>query len=156
MAKELREEGIRIDGIGMQGHYRLDTPSLHQIEQAILEISQAGLQVMVTELDVDVLPRPGRSEGADLNVNYAESPEWNPYPDSLPQAVETRLIERYAGLFQLFQKHSEKISRVTFWGLHDGRSWLNNWPVRGRTNYPLLFDRQMKIKPGFINRFEQN
>ena len=156
MAKELREEGIRIDGIGMQGHYRLDSPSLDQIEQAILEINQAGLQVMVTELDVDVLPRPGRSEGADLNVNYAESPEWNPYPDSLPQVVETRLVDRYAALFQLFHKHSDKISRVTFWGLHDGKSWLNNWPVRGRTNYPLLFDRQMKIKPGFVKTFEQN
>lgn len=77
-------------------------------------------------------------------------------PGGLPQAVETRLVDRYVGLFQLFRKHSDKISRVTFWGLHDGKSWLNNWPVRGRTNYPLIFDRQMKIKPGFINGFEQN
>ncbi len=154
MVNELQEEDIRIDGIGMQGHYRLDSPSLDQIEQAILEISQAGLQVMVTELDVDVLPRPGRSEGADLHVNYAESPEWNPYSDSLPQSLELRLVDRYVSLFRLFTKHSDKISRVTFWGLHDGSSWLNNWPVRGRTNYPLLFDRQMGIKPGFVGEFE--
>lgn len=150
LAKELRAEGIRIDGIGMQGHYRLNSPSLDQIEQAILEIHDAGFQVMVTELDVDVLPRPSDSEGADLNINYAESPEWNPYADSLPQAVAQELVARYVSLFKLFGKHSDKISRVTFWGLHDGSSWLNNWPVRGRTNYALLFDREMKLKPGFL------
>jgi endo-1,4-beta-xylanase len=155
LAKELRAEGIRIDGIGMQGHYRLNSPSLDQIEQAIVEIHDAGFQVMFTELDVDVLPRPSDSEGADLNINYAESPEWNPYADSLPQAVAQELVARYVSLFQLFRKHSDKISRVTFWGLHDGRSWLNNWPVRGRTNYPLLFDREMKLKEGFLEAIEK-
>lgn len=150
LAKELRSEGIRIDGIGMQGHYRLSSPSLEQIEKAIVEINAAGFQVMVTELDVDVLPRPGDSEGADLNINYAESPEWNPYSDSLPAEIQTQLAERYSGIFKLFQKHSDKISRVTFWGLHDGKSWLNNWPVRGRTNYPLIFDRELKLKEGFL------
>ncbi|MDP3200084.1 endo-1,4-beta-xylanase [Algoriphagus sp.] len=155
LAKELRAEGIRIDGIGMQGHYRLNSPSLDQIEQAIVEIHDAGFQVMFTELDVDVLPRPSDSEGADLNINYAESPEWNPYADSLPQAVAQELVARYVSLFQLFRKHSDKISRVTFWGLHDGRSWLNNWPVRGRTNYALIFDRQMKLKAGFLEGIEK-
>ncbi|GAA0879158.1 endo-1,4-beta-xylanase [Algoriphagus jejuensis] len=154
MEEELREEGIRIDGIGMQGHYRVDSPSLGQIEQAILEIHAAGLQVMITELDVDVLPRPGSAQGADLNVNYAQSAEWNPYPASLPPAVERQLVARYASLFRLFSKHSDKISRVTFWGLHDGKSWLNNWPVRGRRNYPLLFDREKKLKPGFFEELE--
>lgn len=155
MAKELREQGIRIDGIGMQGHYRLASPSLEQIEQAILDIHDAGFQVMVTELDVDVLPRPSDSEGADLSINYAESPEWNPYADSLPQAVEKQLVDRYVSLFRLFRKHSDKISRVTFWGLHDGKSWLNNWPVRGRTNYPLIFDREMNLKAGFLEGLEE-
>jgi endo-1,4-beta-xylanase len=150
LAKELRAEGIRIDGIGMQGHYRLTSPSLQQIEEAIEEIHQAGFQVMITELDVDVLPRPSASDGADLNINFAESPEWNPYSDSIPMAVEAQLVERYSSLFQLFRKHSDKISRVTFWGLHDGKSWLNNWPVKGRTNYALLFDREKQLKEGFL------
>ncbi|OOG77624.1 endo-1,4-beta-xylanase [Algoriphagus sp. A40] len=156
MAKNLRADGIRIDGIGMQGHYRLGSPSLDQIEQAILDIHEAGFQVHVTELDVDVLPRPRNTEGADLNINYAESPEWNPYVASIPPAVEKQLVDRYVALFQLFQKHSDKISRVTFWGLHDGKSWLNNWPVRGRTNYPLIFDREMKLKSGFLEALEKN
>lgn len=122
LAKELRSEGIRIDGIGMQGHYRLNSPSLEQIEEAIVEIHEAGFQVMFTELDVDVLPRPSDSEGADLNINYAGSPEWNPYSESLSPSVEKQLVDRYVSLFQLFRKHSDKISRVTFWGLHDGKS----------------------------------
>lgn len=155
LAKELRAEGIRIDGIGMQGHYRLTSPSLAQIEQAILDIHKAGFQVHVTELDVDVLPRPSGSEGADLNINYAQSPEWNPYANGLPQAIEKQLVDRYVSIFQLFRKHSDKISRVTFWGLHDGKSWLNNWPVRGRTNYPLIFDREMKLKTGFLQGLEK-
>jgi len=155
LAKELRAEGIRIDGIGMQGHYRLNSPSLDQIEQAIVDIHAAGLQVHVTELDVDVLPRPKNSQGADLNVNFAESEEWNPYKNGLPVEVEQQLVIRYAGIFKVFRKHSDKISRVTFWGLHDGRSWLNNWPVRGRTNYALLFDRQMRLKEGFLEGIEK-
>ncbi len=150
LAKELRKEGIRIDGIGMQGHYRLNSPSLDQIEQAILDIHAAGFEVHVTELDVDILPRPSDTEGADLNVNYAASPEWNPYKDSIPVGVEKQLVDRYVSLFRLFRKHSDKITRVTFWGLHDGKSWLNNWPVRGRTNYALVFDRGMKLKSGFL------
>jgi endo-1,4-beta-xylanase len=155
MAKKLRAQGVRIDGIGMQGHYRVDSPSLDQIEQAILDIHQAGFEVHVTELDVEVLPRPGDIDGADLNVNFAESEQWNPYKNGLPLDEERKLVDRYVSLFRLFQKHSDKIDRVTFWGLHDGRSWLNNWPVRGRTNYPLLFDREKALKKGFLEVFQK-
>lgn len=149
MAQNLREQGIRIDGIGMQGHYRLDHPSLDQIEAAILDIHQAGFQVMITELDIDVLPRPSDFDGADLTISIEDSKIWNPYTDSLPSAIQEKLKNRYTSLFGLFSKHSDKISRVTFWGLHDGSSWLNNWPVRGRTNYPLLFDRELNLKVPF-------
>lgn len=149
MAKSLRAKGVKIDAIGMQAHYRLDFPSLAQIEKAITDIHEAGFEVHVTELDVDVLPRPSDSDGADLNINFAASPKWNPYVEGLPQDVEEKLVKRYADLMKLFQRHKEKVKRVTFWGMHDGRSWLNNWPVRGRTNYALLFDRNKSLKPGF-------
>lgn len=150
MAKRLKAKGVRIDGIGMQGHYRLNSPSLDQIEQAILDIHEAGFEVHITELDVDVLPRPTDVEGADLLINFAESAEWNPFRDGISPQVEKDLVMRYSSLFALFKKHGDKIARVTFWGLHDGSSWLNNWPVRGRTNYPLLFDREKRLKKGFI------
>lgn len=146
LAKEMKAEGIHIDGIGMQGHYMLGGPSLADIEQGIIEIAAAGFQVMITELDVDVLPRPSSAEGADLNINFANSPEYNPFVNGISPEADAKLAQRYGDLFQLFQKHKDKISRVTLWGLHDGRSWLNNFPVRGRTNYPLLFDRDLKLK----------
>jgi endo-1,4-beta-xylanase len=57
-------------------------------------------------------------------------------------------------MFRIFVKHSDKVSRVTFWGVHDGQSWLNNWPVKGRTNYPLLFDRNFQPKPAFYSVIE--
>ncbi|PZX50155.1 endo-1,4-beta-xylanase [Algoriphagus chordae] len=146
LAKEMKAEGIRVDAIGMQGHYTLGGPSLDEIEKGIIEIAEAGFKVVITELDVDVLPRPNNSEGADLNINFANSPEYNPFVNGISPEAEAKLAQRYADLFQLFQKHKDKITRVTLWGLHDGKSWLNNFPVRGRTNYPLLFDRDLKLK----------
>ena len=124
----------------------LDSPDTKWIEASIIAISEAGFKVMVTELDVDVLPRPRASEGADLSKNYARDEKYNPFTEGLPQEVEIQLAKRYADVFSVFYNHRDKISRVTFWRLHDGASWLNNWPVRGRTNYPLFFDRNFEIK----------
>ena len=151
-AKEMAAEGIKVDAIGMQGHYQLGSPTLAEIEQAILDIHEAGFKVAVTELDVDVLPRPRRAEGADLNMNFANSKEYNPYKDGITAEAEAKLAERYADIFRIFEKHKDKITRVTFWGLGDGYSWLNNFPVRGRTNYPLLFDRSLEPKTEVIDK----
>lgn len=155
MISSLREEGVQVDGIGMQGHYSLDSPTLKQIEASIIAFSEQGLKVMITELDIDVLPKRG-SLGADLNESYHENDAYNPYPEGLPDSIQDRLTVRYTELFNLFHKHRDKISRVTFWGVTDHHSWLNNWPIRGRSNYPLLFDRQYKPKPAFdalVNQF---
>ncbi len=154
-AKEMVAEGIQLDAIGMQGHYQLDSPTLEEIEQGIIEIHEAGFKVMITELDVDVLPRPRRAEGADLNMNFANSDEFNPYKDGITPEAEAKLAARYAEIFALFEQHKDKITRVTFWGLGDGSSWLNNFPVRGRTNYPLLFDRNLEPKSEVINAISQ-
>ena len=151
-AKEMVAEGIQVDAIGMQGHYQLDTPTLEQIEQGIIDIHEAGFKVMVTELDVDVLPRPRRAVGADLNMNFANSDEYNPYKDGITPEGEAKLAARYAEIFKIYEKHKDKITRVTFWGLGDGNSWLNNFPVRGRTNYPLLFDRKLEPKTDVISK----
>ena len=145
-AKEMVAEGIQVDAIGMQGHYQLDSPTLEEIEQGIIDIHEAGFKVMITELDVDVLPRPRRAEGADLNMNFANSDEYNPYKEGITPEAEAQLASRYAEIFGIYEKHKDKITRVTFWGLSDGTSWLNNFPVRGRTNYPLLFDRNLEPK----------
>ena len=75
--------------------------------------------------------------------------EHNPYTTGLPAEMQRKLAKRYADLFRLFLKYSDQIDRITFWGIDDEHSWLNDWPVKGRTAYPLLFDRDYQPKPAF-------
>jgi endo-1,4-beta-xylanase len=147
LIRNLQSKGIKIDAIGEQGHYQLDYPDVKELENTIIKFSELGINVMITELDVSVLPSPGEYHGADISLNFKLKKEYNPYPDSLPDSIQQELAKRYGELFRIFHKHRDKISRVTIWGIHDETSWLNNWPVKGRTNYPLLFDRQYNPKP---------
>lgn len=149
LIKKVKAEGGKVDGVGIQGHWRLNSPSLEEIEKSILEYSALGIKVAFTELDITVLPNPWDLKGADVNQKFEGNPKMNPYPEKLPDSVQTQLAERYASIFKLFLKHKDKISRVTFWGVHDGQSWLNDWPIKGRTNYPLPFDKQLKHKPAY-------
>ena len=149
MLRGLIERGVPVDGVGMQGHYQIEDPSVAEVEQAILDFAALGLKVMVTELDVDVLPSRGNAGVADIARREEYEAALNPYVDGLPEAEQARLAQRYADLFEVFLKHRQHITRVTLWGLDDGQSWLNNFPVRGRTNHPLLFDRLLNPKPAF-------
>ncbi len=148
LIKKIQESGARIDGVGIQGHWHVGKIPLKDIEESILEYSALGLKVMFTELDIEVLER--NFQGADVNQRMANSPEINPYTNGLPDNVQKQLADDYEALFKLFLKHKDKVTRVTFWGVNDGDSWLNNWPVRGRTNYPLLFDRNNQPKPAYF------
>lgn len=149
LVKNLQAKGLRVDGIGMQGHWGLDYPPLDEAEESMIAFANLGVKVMITELDLTVLPSAWRQRGADITQNYELQKEINPWPDGLPDEMQAKLANRYAEFFSLFKKHADKISRVTFWGVQDGNSWRNNWPVRGRTDYPLLFDRQCNPKPAF-------
>ena len=149
LIKQLQDKGIKVDGIGIQGHWGLDYPSLEQIEEAIEMFAATGVKVMITELDISVLPRPMNVAGADVSARFQNTPALDPYTRGLPDSVQARLASRYADVFRLFSKHADKISRVTFWGLHDGVSWKNNFPVRGRTDYALLFDRKLQPKKAY-------
>jgi endo-1,4-beta-xylanase len=149
MIKKIQAAGVRIDGIGIQGHWRAYNVPLKEIEASINEFAALGIKVMFTELDLGVLPNPWDSDAADVNMKAEYSAKMNPYANGLPDSMQAKLTKGYEDLFQLFLKHKEKISRVTFWGVNDGQSWLNDWPIRGRTNYPLLFDRNFKPKPAY-------
>ncbi|ASV29568.1 endo-1,4-beta-xylanase [Maribacter cobaltidurans] len=149
MVKKIKEQGGKVDGIGMQGHWHLNSPSLEEIEQSILDYSALGVKVAITELDVSVLPNPWDLEGAEISQNFENNEGMNPYSNGLPDSVQVQLANRYKDIFNIFLKHKDKISRVTFWGLSDGQSWLNGFPIRGRTNYPLLFDRDLKPKAAY-------
>lgn len=153
LIKKIQAAGVRIDGVGIQGHWHLNKVPLKEIEESILEYSALGLKVMFTELDIEVLPR--NFQGADVNQrSNGNSSANNPYVNGLPDSVQQQLANDYARLFQLFLKYKDKIERVTFWGVNDGQSWLNGWPIPGRTNYPLLFDREFKPKPAFYSVIE--
>lgn len=132
LVQRLQHEGIPIAAVGLQNHDRLDWPTAAQEDSTIEAFAALGVRVMITELDVDVLPR-----GAD------------PFVDGLPDSLQQALARRYAELFGSYLRHRGTVTRVTFWGVTDRDSWLNNWPVRGRTNYPLLFDRDGRPKPAF-------
>ena len=147
LVKMLNESNIKIDGIGMQGHYGLVDPSIEDVEASIIAFSELGLKVSFTELDLNILPFPDEVEGAEVEANVAMIEGMNPYKEGLPDSIQVIIEQRYLDLFSLFLKHEEKIDRVTFWGISDDNSWLNNWPVNGRTNYPLPFDRKKQAKP---------
>ena len=149
LIRKLQAQGMPITAVGMQDHHKLDRPPIERTDAAITDFAKLGIKVNITELDIDVLPAATQQGGADVSLNVAAHPKLNPYPDGLPEAMQEALAKRYAGLFGVYLKHRDVITRVTFWGVSDGASWLNNWPVRGRTNYPLLFDRQDRPKPAF-------
>ena len=146
MVRKLQEQGVSIDGIGMQGHVDINTPAIEEFEKSILAFSELGVKVMITEFDMTVLPSPWEKTGAEVSAKFEYSKEMDPYKEGLPHNIVRTFDSRCAAFFKLFLKHEDKISRVTFWGVNDGNSWRNNWPVPGRTDYPLLFDRNNQPK----------
>lgn len=145
----IRENGVPVHAIGMQGHYHLDYPDLNELEESILAFAEIGVSVMITEMDINILPMPEWNAGADVRLNFEYDPVYNPYTESLPDSMQLKLADRYVSFFEIFNKHHDKIDRVTLWGVADGSSWLNYWPIRGRSNYPLLFDRSYQPKQAF-------
>jgi endo-1,4-beta-xylanase len=144
------ERGVPINGVGTQSHFQLNHPSLDEVEKTIKDFSALGLKVMVTELDVDVLPSRNNSGNADISRREEGGDSSNPYINGLPADMQEKLAKRYADLFDCYLRHRKFITRVTLWGLGDETSWLNNFPIRGRTNYPLLIDRELKPKSAFF------
>jgi endo-1,4-beta-xylanase len=153
LIRKLKAKGVPVYGVGIQGHYGINWPSAERIGATIDAVAGLGLKAMITELDVDVLPSAWERHTSDVNATAeAKAKEFerlNPYPKALPADVQQRLAARYAELLTIFARHSRTVERVTFWGVTDAGSWLNNWPVRGRSSYPLLFDRDGQPKPAF-------
>ncbi|NQX01330.1 endo-1,4-beta-xylanase, partial [bacterium] len=150
LVKGMLERKVPIDGIGTQSHFQLNNPSLEEIEKTIKDFADLGLKVMVTELDVDVLPSRGPAGNADISRREQGDASNNPFTGGFPEDMQEKLAKRYADIFGVYLRHDKSITRVTFWGLNDGQTWLNGFPVRGRTNHPLLFDRELKPKPAFF------
>ncbi|MDR1623994.1 MAG: endo-1,4-beta-xylanase [Tannerellaceae bacterium] len=141
----LRERGIRIDAVGMQGHLGMDYPGVGEFEESLLAFAATGVKVMITEWDMSALPMV--EQGANVSDTVAYRQMLNPYTEGLPDSVSSVWNNRMRAFLNLFIRHADVITRVTAWGVSDGDSWKNNWPVRGRRDYPLLFDRNYQLKP---------
>ena len=149
LIQSLKERGVQIDGVGSQAHHKLTTPTVAQIDSSLRMLGATGVKVHVTELDVDMLPQATRNATADVTVRAGPAPDLDPHKAGLPDSLQQALAKRYEDVFRVYLQHRDVIDRITFWGVADHDSWLNGWPVRGRTNYPLLFDRQNQPKPAY-------
>jgi endo-1,4-beta-xylanase len=145
IVKQLQDAGIPLTAVGIQGHWKLDQIPFAGLEKTIEAIKAMGLKVMITELDLDVTRVV--DFGAEDQVKKTEDIS---VPVQAMEAVLKRQAEQYAKLFQIFDKHKDVITRVTFWGLNDDRSWLKYSP-KGRKypGMPLLFDDQTNPKPAY-------
>jgi len=146
---ELLAQGVPVTAVGLQGHHKMDWPTMAAEDSTISAFAALGVKVAITELDVDVLPRPGT--GAEITARGPQGCDCrvNPYVTGLPDSVAQALARRYADFFAVYRRHAGVITRVTFWGVTDADSWLNDWPIRGRTNHPLLFGWRRETKPAF-------
>jgi len=129
LLKRLIAEGAPITGVGIQGHWHLDT-NLEDVEKAIENYASLGLRVSITELDVTAT---GHNSG-ETGVRQGDR--------TIPAENYQKQAEVYKKLFEILTRHADVIDRVTFWGLSDTRSWR-----RGQD--ALLFDGQLNPKPAF-------
>jgi endo-1,4-beta-xylanase len=139
LVTDLKNKGVPIHGVGLQGHWSIHDPSADVLEATLRDYAATGLLLHITELDVSVWSdEMQRREKSDVYEKDAFTEEM----DRLQQ-------EQYTMVFEKFRKYADAIDAVIFWCLSDGHSWLNNWPVRGRKDHPLLFDRQLNPKSSF-------
>jgi endo-1,4-beta-xylanase len=148
LLKGLQAKGVQVDGIGIQGHWHLKQPTRQEIQEQFDALAPLSPKLMITELDIGVLPAIRFDVPITDISSYdaAEQKKLNPYAAGLPDSAQKDQAARYAELFSIFRKYGDKIGRVTFWGVHDGQSWRNYWPIKGRAEYPMLFDRQCQPK----------
>lgn len=149
MLKRLIKRGVPIHGLGIQGHIAVDGPSIADIEKSIVAYADLGLRVHFTELDIDVLPQVWNLPVAEISTRFDYKPERDPFKNGLSKEMNDKLSSRYEELFKLFIKHKDKIDRITLWGVSDDATWLNDFPIKGRTSYPLLFDRKHQPKDAY-------
>ncbi len=136
LVRMLKKEGIRIDGVGIQGHWGLDYPKNEYIEAAIDSFASLGVKVMITELDVDVLPvtKEGQVIGQVMRTHNGNLKNLKHFLILIVTDYRKRCKKISRSLcrtFRYFLRKRDKIDRVTFWGLHDGMSWKNDYPVPG-------------------------
>lgn len=140
LLKKLLDAGVPVDAVGLQGHWSVKDPSEEMLKNAIEQYASLGIKVQVTELDVSIYTDGNIAEQAGTAGVTGFSPE-----------LQQRQADQYGKFFKVFRQYKGILTGVTFWNLSDRYSWLDNFPVRGRKNYPLLFDKDLKPKSAYWN-----
>jgi len=134
----LRAKGVPIHGIGLQSHWSIFAPSAEVLDKTLQDFSSVGLPLHITELDISVYKKEGRRERMPSDSLTAYTPE--------REAMQTNMYER---VFTALRKYRSSIQSVTFWNISDRRTWLDNFPVMGRKDHPLLFDASLQPKKAY-------
>ncbi|MGB8191531.1 MAG: endo-1,4-beta-xylanase [Chitinophagaceae bacterium] len=139
LVKGLKDAGVPIHGLGLQGHWAVNEPSEGQLDSTLSRFAELGLPLQITEMDISIYPKEHNArdrKAEDANTAFTAQ-------------KEQQQLEVYKMCFRLFRKYKHAITGVTFWNISDRDSWLDNFPVRGRKDYPLLFDKDLKPKKVF-------
>jgi endo-1,4-beta-xylanase len=138
LLKQLVDAGVPITGVGIQAHWSIYEPSPEELRATIDRFSSLGLKVQITELDISVYPweKSRRSRRPDE-------------PDAYTPELQERQAEQYKNVFSVFRDYKGVINGLTFWNVTDKYTWLDNYPVSGRKNYPLLFDTAGQPKKAY-------
>ncbi|MEO6721517.1 MAG: endo-1,4-beta-xylanase [Ferruginibacter sp.] len=139
LIKGLKDAGVPIHGVGLQGHWAINEPTEPQLDSTLRRFAELGLKIQVTELDISVYPKEHNARGRIATDSLT----------AFTEEKEHKQIEVYKMCFDLFRKYKAAISGITFWNISDRGSWLDNFPVRGRKDYPLLFDKNLQPKKAF-------
>ena len=146
--RPLIQQGLPVTAIGMQGHMVLEDNNLvEEYDHAIKTIAATGVPTFFSEVDLTVLPNPYGFSGANVSDRFAYRPEMDPYKNGLTKEKAAEVEAFWLSFYQMLLRHHKDILRVNFWCLNDGISWRNDFPIKGRTDYATLFDRQNNPKP---------
>jgi endo-1,4-beta-xylanase len=140
LVTDLKKAGVPINGIGLQGHWGVNEPSRSQLDSTLAEFTATGFILHITELDVSVYPK--EHQRSDRKASD--------YDTTFTALKEKQQLEIYKMCFEVFRKYKNSISSLTFWNVSDRHSWLDNFPVRDRKDYPLLFDKELKPKKAYF------
>ena len=143
LLKLLLDSGVPVQGMGLQAHWSIFYPSSQEVKASIDKFSSLGLKIQITELDISIYPWEKEPRALKMGEKMEFTPEIRKIQDN-----------RYADFFKVFRENRDKITGITFWNVSDRYTWLDNYPVRGRKNFPLLFDQNLKPKSSFYRVIE--
>jgi len=129
-----------------QSHFHLNDPSLYEVERTIKDFSALGLKVMITELDVDVLPARGNMGNADIGRREQGDASLNPYTAGLPDDVQAKLAKRYADLFGIYLRHRKAVIRMLPRSISESECWAPDWRNRQAMAYLAAYDERFQLR----------